>query len=254
MGFLSSLAAAVLDPSKEKTNRWKGAKGEAQAASGMFLFLPSGYTVMNDIMLPTPKGTTQIDHVVVSNYGIFVVESKNIAGAVYGSEGDEHWTVCRGPAKFTIFNPLRQNAAHIKALAAATGLPENLFHSLVFFWSDDCSFKTPMPDNVRRTGLCAYIRSKRRYLMANGDVEAAIKRIEASRVPSTKANEEAHAANLKRRFHTAHAAGAPCPRCGGDLVERLGGRSKTAFLGCSNFPTCRHTEALRSPDSGRTNG
>ena len=206
MGFLSSLAVAVFDPSQENTKRWKGAKGEAQAASGLSLFLPSEYKVLNDLLLPTPKGTTQIDHVVVSNYGIFVIESKNVSGAIYGSERDKNWTICLGPSKKPLYNPLRQNAAHIKALVAATGLPERLFHSLVFFWSDNCTFKTSMPENVRQMGLCDYITSKRRFLMPTEDVQKAIKLIENVRLPSTKANVDAHIANLRRRFQ---APGAP---------------------------------------------
>jgi restriction system protein len=196
MGFFSSLAAAALDPSEENMNRFKGAKGEAQAASGLLLFLPSEYRVINDVLLPTRTGTAQIDHVVVSNYGIFVIESKNISGAIHGSADDISWTVCRGSSKFTIYNPLRQNAAHIMALAAALRMSEHLFHSLVFFWSGDCRFATPMPENVRQMGLCDYIKGKRRYLLPNADVQMAIQAIESVRLPTTKKNMDAHVANL----------------------------------------------------------
>jgi len=199
MGFFSSLAAALSDPSKENMNRLKGAKGEAQAASGMFLFLPLEYKVINDILLPTPKGTAQIDHMIVSNYGIFVIESKNISGSIYGSADDKEWTVCRGKSKFQFFNPLWQNAGHIRALAGVTRLPEGLFHSLIFFWSDDCQFKTPMPENVLQMGLCDYITSKRRYLLSNSDVRMAIRTINATRLKTTKKNMDAHVASLKRR-------------------------------------------------------
>ncbi|HZZ58376.1 MAG TPA: nuclease-related domain-containing protein, partial [Opitutaceae bacterium] len=135
----------------------------------------------------------------VSNFGIFVIESKNISGAIYGSPQDREWTVCLGCSKFRLYNPLRQNAAHIKALAAATLLPERYFHSLVFFWSDNCQFKTPMPENVRRAGLCSYIQGKRRYLLSNADVRNALLRIAAKRIPSTRENIDAHVANLRRR-------------------------------------------------------
>jgi hypothetical protein len=244
MGFFSSLAAVLVRPSKENVNRWKGAVGEAQASSGMRSKLPSSYRILDDLLLATPNGTTQIDHVVVSNYGIFVIESKNIAGEIYGSAGDEHWTVCRGRAKFKLFNPLRQNQGHLVALARATGLSERLFHSLVFFWSDHCIFRTPMPENVRQMGLCAYIRSKRRYLMSNRDVETAVRLIQQRTVPSTRANVDAHVAKLKQRFQPAHSVGDPCPRCKGILVVRSGGRPQTSFLGCSSFPHCRYTETL----------
>lgn len=43
--------------------------------------LPDGYYIYNDVVLPTERGTTQIDHVVVSKYGVFVIETKNYRGA-----------------------------------------------------------------------------------------------------------------------------------------------------------------------------
>jgi hypothetical protein len=200
MGFFSSLATAVFDQSKENLNRLKGAKGEAQGASGMFFKLPSRYKVINDLLLPTATGTTQIDHVVLSNFGIFVIESKHVAGVIYGAPNAQQWTVCRGPAKFPLFNPLLQNAGHIRALVAITGLPESVFHSLVFFWSDDCRFGTPMPDNVRQMGLCAYIRSKRGYLLPDSDLEVASEMIAATRLKSTRANLQAHIDRVQRRL------------------------------------------------------
>jgi len=194
------LVTAVLDPSKANKNRLRGSKGEAQAASGLLLFLSSDYKVFNDLLIPFREGTSQIDHVVVSNYGIFAIESKNISGDIYGTVVDQTWTVCKGGSRFTFYNPLRQNAGHIRALMSVTQLPESVFHSLVFFWSDACEFKTPMPENVRQMGLCEYIRSKRKYLLSNGDVKSAISTINAARLKSNRANLEAHVATLKQRF------------------------------------------------------
>jgi hypothetical protein len=154
--------------------------------------------VVNNLLLPMPQGTTQIDHVVVSNYGVFVIESKNISGTIYGSAEDKYWTVCRGPSKFRLYNPLRQNATHIRALAGATGLPVRFFHSLVFFWSDNCRFKTPIPSNVLQTGLCGYIKSHRRFLLSSEDVRMAIHAIEETKLATTRANAEAHIASLNK--------------------------------------------------------
>lgn len=199
MGFLSSLGAYLLNPSKENEIRRKGEIGEARAAFGMFLYLPRRYKAFKDVLLPKNDGTTtQIDHIVVSNFGIFVIESKNISGSIYGAEYDKYWTICRGPSKYPLYNPLRQNAGHIKALAATTQLPEKYFHSIVFFCSEDCHFKTPMPENVRKSGLLDYILSKQRFLLSQGDVRAAIRAIKASRIASTRENQDAHVANVKR--------------------------------------------------------
>ena len=52
--------------------------------------LPDEYHVMDDVMLKTTNGTTQIDHIVVSKYGIFAIETKNYRGEIYGNDNVHH--------------------------------------------------------------------------------------------------------------------------------------------------------------------
>lgn len=66
--------------------RIKGYLGEAAVASRLGKLPQEHYRVFNDIMLQTKRGTTQIDHIVVSIYGIFVIETKNYKGWITGSE------------------------------------------------------------------------------------------------------------------------------------------------------------------------
>ena len=54
-------------------------------------WLSKEYITLNDILLPTNYGTTQIDHIVVSPYGIFVIETKNYKGWIFGHENSEEW-------------------------------------------------------------------------------------------------------------------------------------------------------------------
>ncbi len=63
----------------------KGKIGELRVKlSAKFLLNASEYRAINNITIPTPDGTTQIDHIFVSRYGIFVVETKNFAGWIFG--------------------------------------------------------------------------------------------------------------------------------------------------------------------------
>lgn len=107
------------------------------------------YYIFNNLILPSDYGiSTQIDHVVVSKYGIFVIESKDYNGWIFGSVNSKKWTQClpRG-YKFQFQNPLRQNWGHVTALKAL--LPfvgENIYNVVVF--SDNCEFKTPRISNV----------------------------------------------------------------------------------------------------------
>ena len=110
---------------------------------------PKDYFIFNNLILPSSNnGSTQIDHLVVSRFGIFVIESKNFNGWIFGSQEGTVWTQClpRG-YKFTFQNPIRQNYAHIMALKALMPFVGTSFFSLVVF-SDTCEFKTPRISDV----------------------------------------------------------------------------------------------------------
>lgn len=81
--------------------------------------LPKECLYISDLMLTNPKsrsGYFQIfDHVVVSPYALFVIETKNYNGEIKGKKEDKQWSVSN---RFKLYNPLRQNYGHIKAIEA----------------------------------------------------------------------------------------------------------------------------------------
>lgn len=117
------------------------------------------YKVLDNIMLKTNKGiTTQIDHIVVSQYGVFVIETKNISGWVFASERGRQWTQTLpawdgfGSAeKYHFQNPLRQNYLHTMTLAYQLRIPKRHIFSLVAFPSDT-EFKKGYPQGVYTYG------------------------------------------------------------------------------------------------------
>ena len=133
----------------------KGKMGESAVRSRLGKDLDQKiYIPFHDLIIPAGSGTTQIDHIYVSVFGIFVVETKNYTGWIFGSEKQAYWTQTIYKEKHRFQNPLRQNYAHIKALAALLKLPESVFHSVVVF-TGDCELKTEMPPNVCRTRQAA---------------------------------------------------------------------------------------------------
>ena len=101
-----------------------GKAGEKRVARKLD-WLPKEYIVLNDIMLPTQYGTTQIDHIVVAPYGIFVIETKNYKGWIFGHENSEEWKQSLlGKKRFwgwsseqhKFRNPIRQNQAHTRTI------------------------------------------------------------------------------------------------------------------------------------------
>lgn len=96
-----------------------GRSGE-NFVSGKLFELGPKYKVLDNLMLPSNgnMNTTQIDHVVISNFGIFVIETKSYSGWIFGNAHQQHWTQVIYRFKKKFYNPLRQNFAHIKAVEA----------------------------------------------------------------------------------------------------------------------------------------
>jgi restriction system protein len=181
---------------------FKGWSGECAASFGMRLFLNGDtYKFFRDVILPTENGTTQIDHIVVSKFGIFVIETKNMTGWIYGRETDTHWTQVLFRNKYRFQNPLRQNYCHTKSLADFLKLDHSIFHSVVFFVRD-CRFKTEMPKSVISSGLSSYIKQFTRPCLEETQVVEIVNQINALKM-NPHFNCRTHVDALKQRYKTA---------------------------------------------------
>ena len=131
-----------------KTPYFKGVLGEYKVNSILSSRLNNHkYTILKDILLPSGEGTTQIDHVVISEYGIFVIETKNYNHWIFGSEKSPTWRQQRFKAKYNFQNPLHQNFKHLKTIQELTGVEINKIFNVVVF-AGRCEFKTEMPPSV----------------------------------------------------------------------------------------------------------
>jgi restriction system protein len=159
---------------------FKGRLGESMVCRGLNRLNPQLYRQFHDLYLPRPdgQGSTQLDHVVVSPFGIFVIETKNYKGWIFGSEKQRQWTQQIYRTKNRFQNPLHQNHLHVKALMTLLGLPENAFHSLVFFIGD-AEFKTPMPGNVINRGLRSWLEKHTAPVLDSAAVRLANARLES---------------------------------------------------------------------------
>jgi predicted RNA-binding Zn-ribbon protein involved in translation (DUF1610 family) len=106
----------------------------------------------------------------------------------------------------------------------------------------DCTFKTPMPDNVTRgLGYLGYIKSKTVPVIPAEQVSEIVAQIESGRYPRTLSTRRQHVQHVKRIVE-AREATVTCPKCGSDMVMRevkKGERTGQTFWGCSRFPACR---------------
>lgn len=187
-------------------NSFRGWLGEAAGSLAQRMRLDASiYHALNNVTIMVGDGsTTQIDHVIVSRHGIFVIEAKNMKGWIFGNEKDAQWTQSLpGGRKFRFQNPLRQNYRHTKVLSEFLGIDHGLFHSIVMFWGE-CTFKTLMPGNVLNTGYTGYIMSKTAVLFSDSEVLQIKGAIQSGRLPTTWATRRQHIDSVKWRHDDHH--------------------------------------------------
>ncbi len=236
--FIPFLILAVL----LKSAWFKGIFGEFIVNVSAKLMLDKNeYHLLKNVTLPTEDGTTQIDHVIVSVYGIFVVETKNMKGWIFGNPKHRTWTqkIYKHTSKFQ--NPLHQNYKHVKTLESLLGLINQQVHSVIVFVGDS-TFKTKLPPNVTYgMGYVRYVKTKTERVLTPLEVEDIVVRIETGRLtPSFKTQRE-HVKHVKT-IVTEKQNKTTCPKCGNEMVLREAKRGANIgkqFWGCSKFPKCR---------------
>jgi hypothetical protein len=229
-----------------KTRIFKGWFGERLIrVFAYFLLDRQVYRRLHDVTLITLDGTTQIDHVFLSPFGIFVLETKNMGGWIFGGEKQAQWTQLFPKKRFQFQNPIRQNYKHLKALQAALDIGPEHVHSVIAFVGGS-TFKTEMPANVTQ-GMRSirYIKSFQQPVFGEAQVTTMLQTLQAGRLAPTLATRREHVQRLKLRSDPS--ASRQCPRCGSALVVRTiksGSKIGQQFWGCSTFPKCRTIQPM----------
>lgn len=224
----------------------KGRLGETIVNVGAKILLDQRvYHLIKNITLSVGNGTTQIDQLVVSPFGIFVIETKNMKGWIFGDPNQRQWTqlIYRYKGKFQ--NPLRQNYKHVMVLRELIGLgPHQVFNVVVFV--GDCTFKTPMPPEVVQGvfALSKFIKSKRIPVLAEHELPGLIDSILARRLDPGLRTDITHVQNVKRQASNDEVDAMACPLCGAVMIERTNKHSGERFMGCRRYPRCKGTRSL----------
>lgn len=217
----------------------KGWFGEQKTTFSMWLSLDQKvYRRFHDVIIPSSNGTTQIDHILISQYGIFIVETKNKTGWIFGSENQAEWTQSIYGKKYSFQNPLRQAYRQKKILADFLNVRESFIHTVIYFVGD-CKFKTELPANVLRSGLGSYVKNFESRVFQQDEVDKFVIKIEKHTSESTLTTSD-HVRSLGER----HSSTTVCPRCGGGLTlkeAKKGPKAGSKFYGCGNYPRCRFT-------------
>jgi len=226
---------------------FKGQIGELKTRIQLGISLNSKtYRRFHDVFAPSGNGTTQIDHLVVSQFGVFIVETKNLKGWIYGDAYQSTWTQTIYRSKHKFQNPLRQTHRQKKVLAELLNLDEHKIFPIISFVGN-CKFKTKMPPNVLRGGAGKYIKDFQ---------DPVINGLELTRLTSIieelQSNSKIHLNEHIESLNARHSSTVTCPKCGSPLVERETKRGinvGSRFLGCKEYPKCRFTRDLPIPNS-----
>ena len=220
----------------------KGKIGEKGVAVTLSFLPKDEYVVLNDLMFKNGCRTAQIDHIVISVHGIFVVETKNYKGWIFGNSNKDYWTQNIWGNKYVLYNPIFQNGNHIKFLInrfSELKEREAFIYPIVVFCGSSRLLLTG--DCVQfRSELNAYIRGHSNYVMSMDDCRSIAARLTECNIKD-KQERNAHKYNVQSaiRSYEQKVRGGICPRCGGRLVLRKG--KYGVFYGCYNYPRCRYT-------------
>ena len=200
------------------------------------------YRIIHDVLIEFGNGVSaQIDHVVVSEYGVFVIETKNYTGLVRGHEDDNYWTQILYKRKERLYNPLRQNEMHVKRLKDLFQDMQDIpFVSIVAFTSR-ARFMIKTNQHLVQTWRLPFVIKSYKDKVINQEKAAVIySRI----IEKNVGGRDARKKHVKRiKSYRPQKAEGRCPRCGGGLVHRSG-KNGGRFKGCSNFPKCRYTKSI----------
>ena len=243
------LVALCVGPTAESI----GKEGENVVARKLNRLPADEYFVLNDLMVTDARGmTTQIDHVVISRFGLFVIETKCYKGWIFANPQNRFWTQSlyaggRGwfahSEKHRFQNPIKQNWRHIYVLSERLKLPRRYFANIVVF-SGDASFMTDIPDNVMdEKDVVPYIRSFDTPLFDRDRSVRIYDSVCELCSSVTKEQRKNHVHEL-RVLHDAvcDSDRTPlCPRCGAVMRLRHRRSDGAPFYGCSNYPQCHGT-------------
>lgn len=195
------------------------------------------YVVLKNLYLPMKGKTTEIDFLMIHEKGIFVFESKNYSGWIFGSEDQLKWTQCfKSGQRGHFYNPIKQNRTHIRALATFLNMPEDAFSSYIVF-SERCELKKiPLFVDgdvtiLQRQNMLYFLKRRLKdapIIYSHADIEQMVGLLEPFTEVSREEKQQ-HIENLQTK----------CPYCGKPLVLRKGKYGQ--FWGCSAYPKCHFT-------------
>ena len=225
-----------------------GEDGERKVAYLLGDLEHEDYQVFNDLLIKKGNYTTQIDHIIISRYGVFVLETKNVHGKVYGSGNSEYWKQYLPDTGYRLYgttqehqlrNPIWQNTGHINSLRRHVFGNNVPIYGIVAFSDDTELFVSAEQPVMNMSKIVPYIKTFQDEVLSSDKMDFYRRRL-FEVISTSEVDRKEHIVNVRQNQERWDAAveNGKCPRCGGDLVLREGKYGQ--FFGCSNYPKCKY--------------
>lgn len=135
--------------------------------------LPQEYIIFNNLLFASLNKSTQIDHLVISPYGIFVIETKGHHGLITGNENEAYWTQHLNSNKYKLYNPVLQNQSHVNATSFHLHVDKSLITSIVVFTNATVKVKTAS-NILTLSQLLSFITSSQTQIVKPNVINRAI--------------------------------------------------------------------------------
>lgn len=183
---------------QEELGEEKGKRGETYIASVLKSCMQEGDTLLNNVILSNPrtKASFEIDHILLSRRGIFVVETKNRSGDIYGDDETETWVQILGDGsiRHEFYSPVQQSVAHAKKVCSVTGC-RAVFPVVVFAQGNTQFIRSDITFDP--AGLHSYV-CRQRDILNERELSAALQNLRACMAHSISAAE--HTRNVRQKY------------------------------------------------------
>ena len=186
--------------------------------------------------------SSQVDHILICSNGIFVIETKNYSGIIYGNDLQHEWTqiLAYGNTKNKLHSPVKQNATHIYLVKQILQNKYPVLGFVVFVKNNIAHIQSGSVCTLQTLPTCIEASKPVNGTLTDDDKDAIFRRL-CIHQESYAVTPREHLDHI-RKLQT-DLKNDICPRCGGKLLFRKGKYGK--FYGCSNYPSCKFTKSIK---------
>ena len=216
IGFVLLIVLAIFI--KLKMPEWKGKYSE-KLVNDKLLELPNEYIVFHNLLFESNGRSTQIDHLVISPYGVFVIETKGYKGWILGGEYSECWTQVIYKSKQQFYNPVRQNEGHVRFLRYLLKTSFKIPFIPIVVFNNDAELKIRIENHivVNRCDLKGAILQCQIVSLSSEQVNWIIQTIQNNYTIANKEDLKRHKNNARNRQYKVDSSieQGICSQCGG---------------------------------------